>query len=109
MSASDPVVSMVGPGSAPTMMAARALLAGNGVPHRWIDTDSDPVGRLLAEHAGLGVQRTVAVFADGFQLPAPAEFVEPRPVACEQPEELLDSPAFRRAHGFRPLSVSSAR
>jgi hypothetical protein len=45
---SDIVVSMIGSGSAPAMLAARALLAGNGVAHRWIDTDTDPVGRLLA-------------------------------------------------------------
>jgi hypothetical protein len=36
---------MIGPGSAPAMLAARALLAGNGVAHRWIHTDTDPVGR----------------------------------------------------------------
>ncbi len=76
MSGSDPVVSMIGSGSAPSMLAARALLAGNGVPHRWIDTDTDPVGRLLAENAQLGVERPVAVFADGSQLPAPEEFVD---------------------------------
>jgi hypothetical protein len=78
VSGSDPVVSMIGSGSAPAMLAARALLAGNGVTHRWIDTDTDPVGRLLAEQARLGVERPVAVFADGSQLPAPAEFVDPR-------------------------------
>ena len=89
MSGSDPVVSMIGPGSAPAMLAARALLAGNGVPHRWIDTDTDPVGRLLAEHARLGVERPVAVFADGSQLPAPEEFADPVPVR--------DRPAIRRA------------
>ena len=77
MSDGDPVVSMIGSGSAPAMLAARALLAGNGVAHRWIDIDADPVGRLLAEHVRLGVERPVAVFADGSQLPAPAEFVDP--------------------------------
>jgi thioredoxin reductase (NADPH) len=75
----DPVISMVGSGSAPAMLAAQALLAGNGVAHRFIDTDADPVGRLLAAHAGLGSERPVAVFADGSQLPAPAAFVEPGP------------------------------
>jgi thioredoxin reductase (NADPH) len=76
VSGSDPLVSMIGSGSAPAMLAARALLAGNGVAHRWIDTDSDPVGRLLAENAQLGVERPVAVFADGSQLLAPAEFFD---------------------------------
>jgi thioredoxin reductase (NADPH) len=74
---------MIGPGSASAMLAARALLAGNGVPHRWIDTDRDPVGRLLAAQTGLGVARTIAVFADGSQLPAPDEFVEPGPARTE--------------------------
>jgi len=40
----DPVVSMVSSGSAPAMLAARDLLAGNGVAHRFIDTDADPLG-----------------------------------------------------------------
>lgn len=78
------------------MLAARALLAGNGVAHRWIDTDSDPVGRLLAEHARLGVQRPVAVFADGSELLAPEEFVDPRPVRSGlKPEQ---SPADSDQH-----------
>jgi len=89
VSGSDPVVSMIGSGSAPAMLAARALLAGNGVAHRWIDTDTDPVGRLLAEHARLGVERPLAVFADGSQLPAPEEFVDPVPAR--------DRPAIRPA------------
>jgi thioredoxin reductase (NADPH) len=84
---SDPVVSVIGSGSAPAMLAARALLAGNGVVHRWIDTDTDPVGGLLAKHARLGAERPLAVFADGSQLPAPAEFVDPVPVR--------DRPAIR--------------
>ena len=56
MSGGDAVVSLIGSGSAPAMLAARAL---------------------LAEHAGLGGKRPVAVFADGSQLPAPEEFVDP--------------------------------
>src|SRR5215469_8621281 len=85
----DPVVSMIGSGSAPAMLAARALLAGNGVAHRWIDTDADPVGLLLAKHALLGVEQPLAVFADGFQLPAPEDFVDPVPAR--------DRPAIRSA------------
>jgi thioredoxin reductase (NADPH) len=75
----DPSVSMIGSGSAPAMLAARALLSGNGIAHRWIDTDSDPVGRLLAENVQFSAQWPVAVFADGSQLPAPEEFVDPGP------------------------------
>ena len=43
MSVGGAVVSILGPGSARAMLAARALLAGNGVAHRWIDTDADPL------------------------------------------------------------------
>jgi thioredoxin reductase (NADPH) len=89
VSRGDPVVSMIGPGSAPAMLTARDLLAGNGVAHRWIDTDADPVGRLLAGHARLGAGRPLAVFADGFQLPAPEDFVDPVPAR--------DRPAIRPA------------
>ena len=81
MSGNDPLVSMIGSGSSPAMLAARALLAGNGVAHRWIDTDADPVGRLLAENVHLSAERPVAVFADGSQLPAPEEFIDPGPGA----------------------------
>ena len=79
MDVTQPAVSMIGPGSAPAMLAARALLAGNDVPHRWIDTDADPLGRILAERAEFGAARPVALFADGSRLEAPADFVEPAP------------------------------
>src|SRR5215469_18519388 len=82
---------MIGSGSAPAMLSARALLVGNRVAHRWIDTDTDPVGRLLAKHAHVGVERPLAVFADGYQLPAPEEFVDPVPVR--------DRPAIRMPAG----------
>jgi thioredoxin reductase (NADPH) len=91
MSGGDAVVSLIGSGSAPAMQAARALLAGNGVAHRWIDTDADPLGRLLAEHAGLGGKWPVAVFADGSQLPAPEEFVDPGSTLSER--EPMRAPA----------------
>jgi thioredoxin reductase (NADPH) len=75
----EPAVSIIGSGSAEAALAARALLAGNGVGHRWLDTDSDPVGRILRERAGLGATRPVVVFPDGAQMVAPADFVEPFP------------------------------
>jgi hypothetical protein len=55
------------------MQTAHTLLARNGVAHRWIDTDTDPLGGLLVEYCGLGLERPVAVFADGSQLPAPVD------------------------------------
>jgi thioredoxin reductase (NADPH) len=91
MSSGDAVVSMVGSGSAPAMQAARAMLSGNGIAHRWIDTDADPLGRLLAEHTGLGVKRPVAVFVDGSQLPAPEEFVDPGSTRSKR--EIMRTPA----------------
>lgn len=96
MSDGDPMVSMIGSGSAPAMLAARALLTGNHVEHRWIDTDIDPVGRLLAERAGLGVERPVAVYADGSHLPAPEEFVDPGPTQVEPRPERAPSIHERR-------------
>jgi len=96
VSGGDPVVSMIGSGSASAMLAARALLAGNGVAHRWIDTDTDPVGRLLARHTRLGVERPVAVFADGSQLPAPQEFVDPVPARDRPPIRLAAAPPIGR-------------
>jgi thioredoxin reductase (NADPH) len=79
VSALEPMVSIIGSGSAPAAIAARALLAANGVPHRWLDTDRDPIGRLVRERAGLGADEPVAVFADGTHLVAPAGFLEPAP------------------------------
>jgi thioredoxin reductase (NADPH) len=109
MNASNPVVSMIGSGSAPAMLAARAMLAGNDVVHRWIDTDTDPVGRLLARHARLGVERPVALFADGSQLPAPADFVDPVPVR-DRPAIRLAAPhsaGGRRAEMAAPTRAAS--
>jgi hypothetical protein len=50
----EAAVSIIGSGSAEAALAARALLAGNGVAHRWLDADGDPVGRTLRERAGPG-------------------------------------------------------
>jgi thioredoxin reductase (NADPH) len=91
MSDRDPVVSMIGAGSAPEMLGARDLLVGNRVPHRWIDTDTDPVGRLLAKHVRLGVDRPIALFADGYHLPAPEGFVDAKPAPVgPKPEPAQD-------------------
>ena len=73
------MISIIGSGSAEASLTARALLAGNGVAHRWMDTDADPIGRLLRERTGLGAEQPVVVFPDGSQLVAPADFVEPFP------------------------------
>jgi thioredoxin reductase (NADPH) len=84
----EPAISIIGPGSDEAALTARALLASNGVAHRWLDTDGDPIGRILRERAGLGDDRAVVVFADGSRLVAPADFIEPFPgrAAREHPE-----------------------
>jgi thioredoxin reductase (NADPH) len=91
---------MIGSGSSLAMLAARALLAGNGVAHRWIDTDADPVGRLLAENVHLSAERPVAVFADGSQLPAPEEFIDPGPARAEEKLEEQAPTAGQRRVGM---------
>src|SRR4051794_5052858 len=73
------MISIIGSGSAEAALAARALLAGNEVAHRWLDTDGDPVGRILREQTGLGADRPLVIFPDGGRLVAPAEFIEPFP------------------------------
>jgi thioredoxin reductase (NADPH) len=75
----EPTISVIGSGSDEAARAARALLAGNDVAHRWLDTDGDPIGRLLRERTGLGADRPLVVFPDGSQLVAPADFLEPSP------------------------------
>jgi thioredoxin reductase (NADPH) len=109
MSGSDPIISMIGSGSTPAMQAARALLMGNGVAHRWIDTDSDPVGRLLAENAQLGAERPVAVFANGSQLPAPENFVDSGPARVGQEFEQTPAGGERRVGMTEPARTPPQR
>jgi thioredoxin reductase (NADPH) len=94
----EPAISIIGSGSAEAALAARALLAGNGVAHRWLDTDRDPIGRVLRERAGLGAERPVVVFPDGSQLVAPGAFVEPFPrrAAREYPHAQATTGRSRR-------------
>jgi hypothetical protein len=77
----EPAISIIGSGSDKAVIAVRALLAGNGLAHRWLDNDGDPIGRLLRERTGLGADRPVVVFPDGSQLVAPADFVSRSRVA----------------------------
>jgi thioredoxin reductase (NADPH) len=72
-------VSIVGAGSAAAARTAHALLVANGVEHRWLDTDSDPLGRLLVGRGDFAADRTVAVFADGSRLEAPEPYLEIAP------------------------------
>ena len=109
MSSGDPVVSLVGSGSARAMQAAQAVLARNGVAHRWIDTDTDPLGGLLAEYCGLGVERPVAVFADGSQLPAPVDFVEPDPASYDEEPERAHVAEGRRVGMTVPARTPAQR
>jgi thioredoxin reductase (NADPH) len=106
---SDAVVSMIGSGSAPAMLAAGALLAANEVPHRFIDTDSDPVGRLLAEHPRLDVQQPVALFADASKLPAPPEVIERGPRRAGHDAEAAPTAGEQRVGMAVPARTSPAR
>jgi thioredoxin reductase (NADPH) len=74
----DPL-SVVGQRASPAVQAARELLERNRVPHRWIDLDEDPVGRLLRD--GPMGERSVPVvfFANGEMLEGPHTYVEPFP------------------------------
>ena len=109
MNAVDPVVSMIGSGSAPAMLAARAFLARNGVAHRWIDMDADPLGRLLAENVHLSGDRPVAVFADGSQLSAPQEFIDPGPTQVERGPEHTATGRERRLGMTTPARTPPQR
>ena len=72
-------VSLVGRRALPAVQAARELLERNRVPHRWIDLDEDPIGRLLRD--GPIGQRTlpVVLFANDETLDGPPTYVEPYP------------------------------
>ncbi len=61
----EAIVSIIGPGSAEACLAARALVSVNGVAHRWLDTERDPVGLLLAQQAGIGADQPVAISLTG--------------------------------------------
>jgi thioredoxin reductase (NADPH) len=93
----EPAVSIIGSGSAEAALTARALLDGNGVAHRWLDTDDDPVGRILRERGGLGAERPVVVFPDGSQLVAPNDFVEPSPRGSTREESKAHTAGRRRS------------
>jgi thioredoxin reductase (NADPH) len=74
----DPV-SVVGRRAAPAAQASRELLERNRVPHRWIDLDVDPVGRLLRD-GPIGDRSLPVVFlANGEMLEGPQTYVDPLP------------------------------
>jgi thioredoxin reductase (NADPH) len=75
----DNPLSLIGRRGALAVQAARELLERNRVPHRWIDLDEDPVGRLLGDGAVADRVLPVAYFADGEVLEGPGEYVEPFP------------------------------
>ena len=91
------------------MQTAHTLLARNGVAHRWIDTDTDPLGGLLVEYCGLGVERPVAVFADGSQLSAPVDFVEPDPERNDEEPEQAHAAEGRRIGMMVPARTPAQR
>ena len=72
-------MSLVGRRAVPAAQAARELLERNRVPHRWIDLDEDPVGRMLGDRPIAERPLPVALFANGETLDGPPTYVEPYP------------------------------
>jgi thioredoxin reductase (NADPH) len=66
---------IVGRRSTPGVDAARDLLGRNGVPHRWVDLDRDPLVPLL-ETDSLSGRLPLVLFPDGTQLEGPEEYTE---------------------------------
>ena len=64
-------VSVLGLRSSPATQAARELLERNRVPHRWIDLDEDPLGRLLRDGPTGERSLPVVFFANGGRLKDP--------------------------------------
>src|SRR5918994_2523138 len=72
-------LSVVGRRASPAAQAARELLERNRVPHRWIELDEDPVGRLLRDGPIGERSPPVVFFANGEVLEGPPTYVEPFP------------------------------
>src|SRR5919106_1903042 len=81
MALSDPrePLSVVGRRASPAAQAARELLERNRVPHRWIDLDEYPLGRLLRDGPIGERSLPVVFFANGEVLEGPPAYVEPFP------------------------------
>lgn len=69
----------------------RELLSRNGVLHRWIDLDVDPLARVFDFHRRLdGKRLPVVLFADGSLLEAPEHYTDFAP-------DLNDEASLNRA------------
>jgi len=87
--AGAPAPSVIARRSSPGAAELRQFLTLNGVAHRWIDPDSDPLMPLLGGAAALeGKRLPLVVFADGSEL--------------EPPEQYRDFHAGMDAIGARP-------
>jgi thioredoxin reductase (NADPH) len=75
----DRVVSIVGPRADPATQAARGLIGGNDVPHRFVDPETDPLAPFLDAAAISGRSLPLLVFPDGGTLEAPGRYLEPLP------------------------------
>ncbi len=70
-----PVPSVIARRSSPGAAELRQFLTLNGVVHRWIDPDSDPLVPLLGGAATLeGKRLPLVVFADGSELEPPQQY-----------------------------------
>ena len=72
--------------AAPASTALRELFTRNGVRHRWIDLDVDPLAQVFDFHRRLdGKRLPVVLFSDGSLLEAPEHYTE---FAPDQDDEL---------------------
>jgi thioredoxin reductase (NADPH) len=93
--AGAPAPSVIARRSSPGATELRQFLTLNGVAHRWIDPDSDPLMPLLGGAAALAERRLpLVVFADGSEL--------------EPPEQYRDFHAGMDVPGARPYLETAA-
>ena len=70
-----PAPSVIARRSSPGAAELRQFLTLNGLVHRWIDPDSDPLVPLFGGAATIESKRLpLVVFADGSELEAPQEY-----------------------------------
>src|SRR5271154_5324441 len=73
--ASEPTV--LSTTTAPAATSLRELLVRNGVGHRWIDLDVDPLARVFDFHRHLdGKHLPVVLFPDGSLIEAPEHYLD---------------------------------
>src|ERR1700716_359847 len=71
------MITVITRANAPANGAAREFLVRNGVPHQWLDLETDPLPKFCDLGRRLPGRRLPAVlFEDGTMLEAPATFLQ---------------------------------